>query len=439
MFQLTLQLYSAGQWRDAMTLVFPEPDKGLDGPCRFGYKQDYLMQNLEAIESPFRCSVSACVPLEWDTQILKKAPAFLHDIAPAGAAKKILIKQIGREKPEGLSIDLFLLGRSTPAPIGHLRIKESFERLDPRMALGFSRQDVIDRDNSFLEYAHEQGAAIGGATGAGGEAPKLLMVEGADGLLYPDATLADADVKQHWFIKFARNKGLELDCEILRSEFMYYKALQALGIETVPAQGLALEEGRKPSLWMQRFDRGVTPQGVERFAVESIYSLAQVTESGSDMTHLEVIELLSALWARAGQQDQIPDLIAEYLRRDLLNKILGNSDNHGRNTSIIRCVDSLRLAPVYDLAPMVMDDEGITRSTKWSKEVEIGGKVNWRAACESLSGIIQPELAFERLRADAEHLRALPDLLQGLPDVTFNHPQIALKNLDQRLREWGLK
>lgn len=441
MFQLTLQLYSSGQWQDAMALVFPEPDKGLDGPCRFGYKQDYLVQNLEAIDSPFRVSVSARVPLEWDAQNLKKAPAFLHDIAPAGAAKKILIKQIGRKKPEGLSIDLFLLGRSTPAPIGHLRIKESFERLDARAPLGFTRQDVVDRDNSFLEYAHEQGAAIGGATGAGGEAPKLLMAESADGLLYPDATLADADVKQHWFIKFARNKALELDCEILRSEFLYYKALQALGIDTVPAQGLALEEGRKPSLWMQRFDRKVTAQGVERLAVESIYSLAQVTEPGSDMTHVEVLELLAALWKQAGQQDLIPNLVAEYLRRDLLNKILGNSDNHGRNTAIIRDVDSLRLAPIYDLAPMVMDDEGITRTTKWSLDVERAGQINWRAACELLSGIIEPDMAFDRLRADAELLRALPDLLraEGLPDVTMNHPQIALKHLDQRLQEWGLK
>ena len=130
MFQLTLQLYSAGQWLDAMTLKFPESEKGFDGPCRFAYTQDYLVDHLESIDSPFNQSVSACVPLEWDARHLKKAPAFLHDIAPAGAAKKILIKQIGREKPEHLSEDLFLLGRSTPGPIGHLRIKESYERLD---------------------------------------------------------------------------------------------------------------------------------------------------------------------------------------------------------------------------------------------------------------------------------------------------------------------
>ena len=159
------------------------------------------------------------------------------------------------------------------------------------------------------------------------------------------------------------------------------------------------------------------------------------------MTHLEVVQLLAGLWVRAGQQEQIEDLVAEYLRRDLINKILGNSDNHGRNTAIIRGADSFRLAPIYDLAPMVMDDEGITRTTKWPLDIERAGEVNWRAACESLSAIANPDTVFERLRSNAEQLRALPDLLRaaGLPEMTMNHPHIALKNLDQRLREWGLK
>ena len=88
-----------------------------------------------------------------------------------------------------------------------------------------------------------------------------------------------------------------------------------------------------------------------------------------------------------------------------------------------------------------MDDEGITRTTKWPLNVERAGEVDWRGACESLSAIVSPDMAFERLRSDAGQLRALPDLLSadGLPDVTMNHPQIALKNLDQRLRQWGLK
>ena len=96
---------------------------------------------------------------------------------------------------------------------------------------------------------------------------------------------------------------------------------------------------------------------------------------------------------------------------------------------------------MYGLAPMVMDDEGIIRTTKWGVGIESAGQINWRAACESLSAIVVPDMAFERLRADAEQLRALPDLLSasGLPDITMNHPQIALKHLDKRLQEWGLK
>ncbi|MDB5996706.1 MAG: toxin HipA [Pseudomonas sp.] len=438
---LTLQVYTSGNWLDAMTLVFAEPEKGFESPCRFGYKKDYVSNNFEHIESPFSIAVSARLPLDWDSTSLKKAPAFLLDIAPAGAAKRFLMARVGQDKPEGIGADLFLLGRSTPAPIGHMRIKESVEAADDRPAIGFRREEVIARDNTFLEYAYEQGAAIGGATGAGGEAPKLLMSEARDGLLYPDAVLSDDQVAQHWFVKFARNKATHTDQIILKSEFHYYKALHVLGIDTIAAEGLSLEEAAKPSLWMKRFDREVTAHGVERLAVESIYSLAGVTVPGSYMNHLEVIQLLARLWTHAGQVDRIPDLVSDYLRRDLLNKILGNSDNHGRNTSIIRGTDTLRLAPIYDLAPMVMDDEGVTRTTKWPKDLEVAGEVKWREVCNALAVVGDPEALFEGLRVDANRLLALPDILaeNGLPDVTMNHPAIALRNLEHRLKNWGLK
>lgn len=438
---LTLQVYGNGVWQDAMSLSFAEPAEGFLGPCRFAYKSAYVHANLDAYQSPFALAVSARLPLDFDSISVPAAPAFLYDIAPSGAARRFLIAHMGREKPDGMSDDLYLLGRSTPAPVGNLRIKESVDALEQDDPLGFSREEVVSRDQRFLEYAYEQGAAIGGATGAGGEAPKLLMTQGTDGLLYPDAILPDAQACEHWFIKFARNQALINDQDILRSEHLYYKALQTLGIDTVATADLALEESNKPSLWMQRFDRRVTAQGVERLAVESVYSLAGVTLPGSPMSHLEVIRLLTGLWAQAGQQAEVPDLVAEYLRRDLINLILGNSDNHGRNTAVIRGHDSYRLAPIFDLAPMVMDVEGITRSTKWPRTIERAGQVDWRAACDALADILNPHDAFERLRQDAWQLRALPDLLRdsGLPQATFNHPAIALNSLDQRLLAWGLQ
>lgn len=440
MYPLTLQLFADGVWQDVMTLSFAKPEQGFVGPCAIAYEPAYVRHNLDAYQNFFAKAVSARLPVDFDSFLLPAAPAFIHDIAPSGAAKRFLMAHIGREKPEGVSDDLFLLTRSTPAPVGNLRIKESMTHLDAAKPMGFTRQDVISRDQRFLEYAYEQGAAIGGATGAGGEAPKLLMTEGKDGLLYPDAALDDSLASRHWFIKFARNQALNNDQDILRAEYLYYKALRQLGVETVATDEMALEEGVKPSLWMHRFDRKVTHQGVVRLAVESIYSLAGVTLPSSRMDHGEVLRGLVKLWAQAGQANESEALIADYLRRDLINKILGNSDNHGRNIAVIRADDTVRLAPIYDLAPMVLDAEGVTRTTKWATNIERAGDIDWQAACDSLADLITPQAAFERLREDASRLIALPDLLSayGLPDAVMNHPAIALGQLEKRLKAWQL-
>lgn len=51
-----------------------------------------------------------------------------------------------------------------------------------------------------------------------------------------------------------------------------------------------------------------------------------------------------------------------------------------------------------------------------------------------------PDELFQRLQLAAQDLLALPDLLsaQGLPDSTMSHPRIALRNLQQRMLQWGL-
>lgn len=440
MYNLTLQLFLSGQWRDAMRLTFDNPEKGQASPCSFAYEQAYLIGQLSNLECRTAQSVSATIPLGWDLHRTTQCPAFLLDILPSGAARRFLLQRMTVAEGETTQADLLLLGRCTPAPIGHLRIKESVQALVSGPSIGFRRDEVVNRDTRFLEYAYEQGAAIGGATGAGGEAPKLLLAEDRQGLLHPDATLADDQVQQHWFVKFPRNKASQTDCTILRSEYCYYQALNQLGIHTIIGDGMSLEEAHKPSLWMQRFDRRVGADGVTRLAVESIYSLAGVTRPGSYMSHVDAVAALSKAWTGAGQQAEIEPIVNDYLRRDLINQLLGNSDNHGRNTAILRDEQRLRLAPIYDLAPMVMDEEGITRTTKWPNEIERAGDVDWYAACQSLALWADPGQLFETLRTAAQQLRALPDLLQtlGLPEQTMNHPRIALNRLDAKLTAWNL-
>ncbi|MFY1665060.1 type II toxin-antitoxin system HipA family toxin [Pseudomonas sp. Pseu.R1] len=437
---LTLQLYASGQWQDVMRIEFEKTELGQNSPCNFGYDQHYLVEHLGHLGRPTAQSVSARIPLAWDLYRTPGFPAFLLDILPSGAARRFLLARLSIPEKQGASADLALLQRCTPAPIGHLRIKESVETLGQHTGLGFDRAEVIARDSRFLEYAYEQGAAVGGATGAGGEAPKLLLAEDARGLMHPDATLADEAVRQHWFVKFSRNNGNATDRTILRSEFCYYQALAKIGMNVVPCDGMRLEEARKPSLWMRRFDRKVDENGVSRLGVESVYSLADVTRPGSYMTHPQAVAALAQAWSANGQQNEIPQMVAEYVRRDLINQVLGNSDNHGRNTSILREETRLSLAPIYDLAPMVMDEEGVTRTTKWPDPIERAGEVEWLAACRSLAAWADPDQLFERLRADAKQLLALPDLLNegGLPQQTFKHPRVALSRLQATFQTWGL-
>ena len=160
---------------------------------------------------------------------------------------------------------------------------------------------------------------MGSATGAGGDAPKLLLAEGNQGELYLDGMLADDVAARHWLVKFPRNQGRAADQDVLRSEYRYNLALDSLGLETISVDGLALEEGGQPSLWLPRFDRRPGAAGFERVAVESIYSLTDTLVPGSYLGHLDAIEALVRVWRASGQEAAIPGLLDEYLLRDLLN------------------------------------------------------------------------------------------------------------------------
>jgi serine/threonine-protein kinase HipA len=268
--------------------------------------------------------------------------------------------------------------------------------------------------------------------------PKLLLAENHNGLMFAEATLSVEQTKRHWFVKFPRNRAAAIDKDILRAEYQYYCAITEIGMNTISTDGLELiDDGEhKPSLWMPRFDREVTEQGILRHPLESIYSVCGVTENGAYLSHEFVLGRLGEIWTMAGQSDELFDLAVEYISRDLLNRVLGNSDNHGRNISITRDRGKLKLAPIYDLAPMVLDPDGISRVLKWGHER--AGAPDWRQACHSLAGEASGDVYFDALRCKAQCFRALPDLLVNLPDSVRNAKSIPLNNLDTRLKEWGL-
>ena len=434
---LTIQTYVNCAWHDAMDLTFTNTRNVAGNRCTAAYKSDYLGFFLDRMETTFEHAVSVNLPLTWEALDFDGFPPFIYDIIPAGAAKTSLLKRFHAEKPGGLDTDLFLLGHCTPSPIGHLRVKESMEVIAHAGPEAFARKQVVDLTNRFIEYAYESGAALGGATGAQGEAPKLVLVEGQDGALFADAMLDDARANRHWLVKFARNEGTETDKNILRAEYQYYQAIARLGLDSVSTVGLALEEAEKPSLWMPRFDRRVAGGVVERIPVESMYSLMNNTMPGSNLWHEDVLKRLIGLWERNGQAAEVEDLIFEYIRRDLLNRVLGNCDNHGRNTAFYRYQGRYALAPIYDLAPMVLDKEGLSRVTKWT--TERAGEPVWKAVCSHFEQWANPAELYARIRGAAEQFRALPDLLINLPHEIRQSDAIPVNNLDVHLGYWGLR
>lgn len=436
MLSLTIQIHTSEGWIDAAKMSIHRPESGFHSHYSVEYHTDYLVRHLDDSLGHLAGAISVAHPLEWGAVSTDHAPAFLYDISPAGAARRFLCSQM--DKPDGIAWDSYLLASCTRAPIGNLRIKESV--LPMIKGDGMDRQCLIELNSKifFDDGASQMG--LHGAVGAGGEAPKILLAEDSGGRFHSDAMLPDDQARRHYLVKFPRNRASKTDQDILRSEYHYYRALDFLGVETISVDMLALEEGEKPSLWMPRFDREHRASGVHRKAVESIYSLTGIVVPGSYQEHSSVFARLALLWINFGQADEVPQLAKEYIRRDLLNQILGNSDNHGRNTAIIRDGRKVALAPFYDLAPMVMDEEGICRATKWGKSIECGGVTNWRLACESLSQWVDPEELFDWLRGEMSRFMALPDILvdSGLPGRTMAHPRVLLSRLSPQARLWDL-
>lgn len=463
--KLQVYLYSkeagCGQWQDACTLIFDRPEEGRMSPAQLEYDARYVAQHINNLDA----LISLRFPLDFFPHSCDTWPAFLQDIMPMGSARRFWLQKKNLSPALEYAHDFTMLSECSLSPIGNIRVAGI--ELETDRVKGFELKDVITRDSDFIDYASIAGAAIGGATGAGGEAPKFLLSEDDKGLFYPEASLPDEQIKQSYLVKFPRNNAGKFDHLVLDGEACYYKIVSALGFNTIKVSGLKyfpkdeVMQIEKASLWLPRFDRYSLPANhngtenneterydIERYGVESLYSLQGVTQAGATIAHTAYLKSLIEYWCAHNQEEDIQDMVIEYLERDLLNVVLGNVDNHGRNTSVLKKHGKLSLAPIYDLAPMVLDPEGIIRTSRWSKQNELGGEFNWWGICEEIADMnkdvssieITAEWLWQRLQQCAQRLRKIPRLAKefGLAAEISQHPKINLNQLDAKLAKWGL-
>ncbi|WP_065307105.1 HipA domain-containing protein [Janthinobacterium psychrotolerans] len=376
----TLQVFADAIWQDAAVLdLTGEVDLGVAAATYLVYLPDYAIRYWKSNDA---AALSVNVPVDLESYAEDRWPAFLADLLPQGYGRIELLKQLKRDGAAGPAADWALLCAGAGNPIGNLRIKEAhawiMERSGNRMR-GFSTEEVAARADDFNEYLAQHGLFLAGSSGVQGEWPKILLTQAHDGLFYLDHTLPDEEAKAHYIVKFGRGKDEAL-ANILRLEAPYMQLAKGLGLDV--HADLMLHER---ALFIPRFDRAVTQDGVVRQGQESIASLCGIGGFGRVPSHNDVCGKLGEV-----ATDPTRDII-EYIKRDVANIVLGNKDNHARNTAIQRRHDgTMALTPLFDFAPMWLHPDGIARRMRW--QGDDGGSPVWRSVIEQACAAAQVNL-----------------------------------------------
>lgn len=425
----TLQIYQDDEWLDcAIVEIVGQQQTGWQAATRTSYLFEYAISYMDLSDGH---ALAYHLPVNVQNTLQSTWPAFLMDLLPQGYGRKELLRQLNFSENTQEQADWALLKAGAGNPIGNLRIKEAYEWLQGQFPVqqnhGFSLDQVVERQEKFIESLASYGLFITGSSGIQGEWPKLLLTQGHDDLFYLDHTLTDHQVKQHWLVKFSRGSDQNLD-KILMHEALYMKIAQYLGLRV--HQELELH-GK--TLFIPRFDRKVIDGKVERIAQESIASVGGKAGFGVRMTHNQICSLLMQCCTEPKQE------IFEYLKRDLANIALGNKDNHTRNTALQRFNNGIiQLTPLFDFAPMWLHPDGIARTTRWERD-DHGGMPIWHSVIEQIaeSTMIDPKEIkavlieqlplYQGLLKHMQHLQLAPEILEN--------SQYRIDNICQQLEE----
>ncbi len=441
---LEIEMYVEGSWQTTAQVEFGDGSI-INTTNKLNYEMFHQVNFLND------CAQKACsvnYPVSFDIYRENKVLGFIEDIIPAGAAKQ---KWLEREDiKQAADVDFALLSQGAISPVGNIRIKTAVETLDPSVPiLYFDIKDVCNRDTDFLSYAHEKGALTGGASGAGGEAPKLLLRKNHNNQVWIDCFQDTQSPDLAYLVKFPRGKRTEIDQDILRAEYAYYEVIHKAGFDTIDPADMELEKGVNiPSLWLPRFDL-IYENGQEvRHGLESILSVIKGT-SGQNLNHFDVIAKVISNMRQATAENDIQFdqalFVRQWFERDLLNVMFGNSDNHARNSSLIKKQNEVKLSPIYDFAPMRVDPEDIRRTITWGTQYELGGEYKWDQIIKRLAQYC----AEQQIDHDLSSLQTiylntlnkfenLPELLaeNNCPQSILTHPKNHFNYWQTKFEKW---
>lgn len=370
-----IEVFQDGRWVAAASVQAFGPDR-----CRIDYLPQYQFSEKPEpislglpIDSPPDVALRRIgLPDEFE----RRAPPFLYDLVPQGRGRQYLLKQLGLADSDNLVLPLLMAGAFNP--IGCLRLQSAVDFYTQHTTVGeqddgFSLQDILGKSEAFLDHLSLHAMLAAGTTGVQGVAPKFLLTQGADERWYADLALPDERARAHWLVKLPRGRS-DADRAVLRNEAAYLRVAADLGIRTYEDPMLCGE-----MLFVRRFDRTVDVGGLRRLHQESVASLAGMRGFGVPLSMQVMLQAI-----RSHVTHPLAETI-EFLKRDVLNMAMRNTDNHARNTAVQRLWDgTVQLTPVFDFAPMFMDPEIVPRSSHW---LSADGKhriTDWRHVTELL-------------------------------------------------------
>ncbi|MDL2284273.1 HipA domain-containing protein [Oxalobacter sp. OttesenSCG-928-P03] len=421
--QCTIEIFKGGWWQECCTITVEDPSAGFTAPSTISYNPDYLFEGRFAPSLRYRPAPGVVELPHW--------PAFLTDLIPQGDGRQYL--QDVLELPDDPGSDWRFLLMGPINPVGQIRVREAADayrermrQLDPKWSeQGFTTEEVLSRSEAFTEHFDAHGIFSSGATSIQGLAPKLLLTQGKDGLWYADATLPDSQAARHVILKLSRARNLA-DWTILRHEAIYMRLAREMGLHVGE-----LPEWKNDMLFVPRFDRTVTPDRVIRHHQESLASLAMLFDPQAPATHNSMLEILRQFVSDPHQAT------LEYLRRDIMNLALGNTDNTPYNTAIQTVNGEVRLTPLYDFAPMYLDTDDLSRTLEWVDEN--GNEItNWADVLHSLPfSNAEKDVLRRELRAFGQQMEKLESLMQafGMSDDIMTDRYYGIQNQRWQLGE----
>jgi serine/threonine-protein kinase HipA len=156
-----------GAWTLAAEVRCDDARGGVRSPTRIEYDFDYLA-GIQSLDTRDLRAVSCRYAVGYGAIARKRGRHSSSDLIPSGAARRFWEGQL--ELPNTPSSDWAILVAGGGNPPGNVRVLEAAEAIVPTEHEGFSREDVLDRAEGFIEYARSQGASIAGGSGAAGDA-----------------------------------------------------------------------------------------------------------------------------------------------------------------------------------------------------------------------------------------------------------------------------